>query len=87
MLLGLAIPNGYYMFLRIIITFGAIMVVINEFKNGFIFWEIAFIITAIIFNPIIPIYLNNKDVWIPIDIIGAILFGIKGFSSNNFKRN
>jgi hypothetical protein len=35
---------------------------------------ILFGITVLIFNPIIPIYLMNKNIWIPIDLICGILF-------------
>jgi hypothetical protein len=68
------LPIGYYTFLRIVVTIGAIIAIVNESKNGIIFWIIAFGITAILFNPIIPIYLHDKSIWIPIDILVALLF-------------
>lgn len=79
------LPIGYYTLLRIVITIGSVAVVVNEFENGFNFWVIAFGITAIIFNPIIPVYLNDKDAWMPIDILVAILFLIKAFSTKTNK--
>jgi len=75
------LPIGYYTLLRILVTFGAIAVVVMEFQNGFNFWVITFGIIAIVFNPLIPIYLNDKDTWIPIDIVVAILFIIKSFTN------
>ncbi|GAA4932902.1 hypothetical protein GCM10023314_01640 [Algibacter agarivorans] len=74
------LPIGYYTLLRIAVTIGATAVVVMEFENGFNFWVIAFGIAAIVFNPLIPIYLNNKDAWMPIDIVAAILFLIKSFT-------
>lgn len=74
------LPIGYYTLLRIIVTIGAITVVVMEFENGFNFWVITFGIIAIVFNPLIPIYLNDKDTWVPIDILVAILFLIKSFT-------
>lgn len=74
------LPIGYYTFLRIVVTIGAIAVVIKEFDNGLGFWVIAFGLIAILFNPIIPVYLHDKEVWMPIDIISALLFLIKSFS-------
>ena len=38
---------------------------------------IIFGVIGIIFNPIIPIYLNNKDIWTPIDIVVAVLILVK----------
>lgn len=74
------LPIGYYTFLRIIVSIGAVTVIINEYENGVNFWLIAFGFLLILFNPLFPIYLNDKDAWAPIDIIAAILFGIKSFT-------
>ncbi len=74
------LPIGYYSFLRIIVTIGAISVIIYEVENGFNFWVVSFGIIAILFNPLIPIYLNNKDAWMPIDIITAVLFIVKSLT-------
>lgn len=71
------LPIGYYTLLRIVVTIGSVAVVVTEYKNGLNFWVITFILIAIIFNPLIPIYLNDKSAWIPIDIITGILFTIK----------
>ena len=81
LLLGIAdLPIGYYTLLRILVTIGSVAVVVSEFENGLNFWVITFGLIAIIFNPIIPIYLNDKSVWMPIDIIGGIIFVIKSFT-------
>jgi hypothetical protein len=74
------LPIGFYTFLRIFITIVAIASILYEFKLGITFWAIAFGIIAIIFNPIIPIYLNNKSAWIPIDVLSAGFFLIKSFT-------
>jgi hypothetical protein len=79
------LPIGYYTFLRIIVTLVAVLVIISEFSNGFSFWVMSFGIIAILFNPLIPIYLNNKEAWMPIDIITSILFFIKSFNVNKLK--
>ncbi|MGM0408958.1 MAG: DUF6804 family protein [Bacteroidota bacterium] len=76
------LPIGYYTLLRIVVTIGAVVVVITEFNNGFNFWVISFGLIAILFNPLIPVYLNDKEAWMPIDIIAAVLFGIKSFINN-----
>jgi hypothetical protein len=74
------LPIGYYTFLRIVITIGAVAVVITELKTGINFWVIAFGLIAVVFNPIIPVYLYDKALWAPIDIVAAILFGVKAFT-------
>lgn len=74
------LPSGYYTFLRIAVTIGAIAVIIQEFKGEITAWIIVFGIITIVFNPFIPIYLHDKEVWMVIDIIAAILFGVKAFN-------
>ena len=74
------LPIGYYTLLRIVVTIGAVAVVITEFENGLNYWVIIFGLIAIFFNPLIPVYLKDKSAWIPIDIIGGIAFIIKAFT-------
>ncbi|TYB72667.1 hypothetical protein ES677_01560 [Bizionia gelidisalsuginis] len=81
LLLSIAnLPIGYYTFLRIIVTIGAVTIIVKEYQGELNFWLIVFGLIAILFNPIIPVYFNNKSVWVPIDIIVAILFGIKSLT-------
>ena len=65
------LPYGYYTLLRIVacivfglLSYGAFI------KSNIILGAIAALF-AIVFNPIIPVYLS-KDVWTVIDIAGAI---------------
>lgn len=79
--LGVAhLPIGYYTLLRIVVTIGAVAVVVTEFENGVNFWVIGFGLVAIIFNPLIPVYFNNKSAWVPIDLISGIIFVIKSLT-------
>jgi hypothetical protein len=88
LLLALAdLPIGYYTFLRIVVSIGAIGIIINDFENGLSFWIIAFGIIAILFNPLIPIYLNDKSAWMPIDLIASVIFLIKSFKLNKANNN
>jgi hypothetical protein len=79
------LPIGYYTFLRIVVTIGAITIVINEFRDGFKIWVILFGLTAILFNPLIPVYLHDKSIWMPIDIAVAVLFLVKSLNSLDVK--
>ena len=73
------LPIGYFTFLRIVITLGALLIVFNEYKNQATFWVILFGLVAILFNPVIPIYLYKKSLWFPIDIVVGVLFLVKAF--------
>lgn len=76
-LCALNMPIGYYTFVRIIVTIVAVFIVVNERCEEINFWQISFSIVAILFNPIFPIYLHNRIIWLLLDFIVAILFIIK----------
>jgi len=67
------LPYGYYIFLRILVSFMALVIIVNEFRNRS-FWLITFLFIFIIFNPFFPIYLYLKPFWIIIDILAGLLF-------------
>jgi hypothetical protein len=76
-LLGVAkMPYGYYQFLRIYVCLLSLFLVIKAFqkgnKNGF---EYLYLGLAILFNPILPIYLS-KGIWVVFDIAAVILLGV-----------
>lgn len=68
------LPIGYYTLLRMIVTITAVLLAVNDYKNDKIELTIIFGIIALIFNPLIPIYLTDKSVWMPIDLIVGVLF-------------
>lgn len=75
LLLAIApLPIGYYTFLRIAITLATVLLILDSYKGQVNIWSMVFGIIAILFNPIIPIYLYQKDKWMPIDIGTAVIF-------------
>jgi len=75
----LELPIGFYIFLRIVVTVGAGLIVYKEYDSGLNFWVLTFSLIAIVFNPLYQIYLHDQVAWIPIDVISGIMFFIKGF--------
>jgi len=68
------LPIGYYTFLRILVTIGALAVIFSEYQNGSTSWIILFLLVAILFNPILPIYLGRKSAWVVPDLLAGLLF-------------
>jgi len=66
-------PYGYYALLRWISCIAAILVTFQAFEKNINWAKVVFIIIAILFNPLTPIYLS-RSTWIPLDIITAIFF-------------
>lgn len=78
-------PSGYYVLMRIVVCLASAIVAYGGYKredsvNGTV---ILFGLMAILFNPIIPVYLYDREIWMTIDVIGAIVFVIKGFAFKN----
>jgi len=66
-------PYGYYTFLRWISCITSILVVLQAFEKNIDWAKVVFIVVAVLFNPLAPIYLS-RSTWIPLDIATAILF-------------
>lgn len=75
------LPYGYYTFLRIIIFSIACYTIIVLYRLEKTIMSLIFVIIAVLFNPIIPVYLE-RDIWAIIDIITAIVFLISFFTNH-----
>lgn len=71
----LPLPYGYYTLLRWIVCFSAIFSAWVANELGKRPWLFLMAIIALLFNPIVPVFLN-KGAWVIIDFIVAILFFI-----------
>jgi glucose-6-phosphate-specific signal transduction histidine kinase len=91
----LQVPYGYYQFLRLVSLplFG--ILAINEYKRGYYALVILCICAALLFNPIIPVYLE-RSIWQAIDkvmaslmllwiMVDAVLLFIKKRSKKNIE--
>lgn len=74
------LPIEYYTFLRVLVSVGALIIIYNFLSNKQYNWSTIFIIILIIFNPVFPIYLYRKSLWIPVDTITGILFLLIAFA-------
>ena len=75
------LPYGYYQLLRIVVTISSGISAFKAYENKNQALTIVFALIFILFNPIIPIYLD-KEIWTFIDIIVALFFGINGYKDN-----
>lgn len=83
----LNLPIGYYTFLRITVTIGAVLVMIKGRNKILNFWFLSFAVIAVLYNPVAPIYLYEKSKWIPIDIITGVLFLLVKFNEEKESEN
>lgn len=73
------LPIEYYTILRILVSIGALLVLYNAVRFKQYYFSIIFLFILILFNPVFPIYLYRKSIWIPMDIITGILFLLIAF--------
>ena len=76
------LPYGYYQLLRIVVSISSGISAFVAYEDNNQGLAIIFALVLILFNPFIPIYLS-KEIWIPIDIIVGIFFGINGKTDKN----
>jgi hypothetical protein len=77
------LPSGFYTFLRIVVFIGALVIAFGKHASANSLLRWGFIAIAVLFNPIIPVYLYEKGIWMPIDIIAAIAFAAYSFNSSS----
>lgn len=74
-------PSWYYELLRLVIFVASIYCVVqHKNKTGTELYTILFSISAIIYNPIIPIYLYDKGLWMVINLLTMFLFAMGAYA-------
>jgi len=82
-------PYGFYSLVKIVVTGIAIYYAytVYESAQGTNWWFWLFTAIAILFNPIFPIYLYDKNIWNMMDIVVGILFLIFIVTEGRKRRN
>ena len=75
-------PYGYYILLRWVVAISALLLLWVAYNLDRKFWVLSMGIVTLLFNPIVPVHLD-KETWVIIDIIVAILFLISIFKIKN----
>ncbi len=72
------VPYKYFVFLRYAISIGAIACLLHELQNTKEHhWKIYFLVILILHNPIYPIHLYYKTIWLIIDFLFGVIFFAK----------
>ena len=81
------LPIVYYTFLRILVSIVSVVLLINAIIEKHYLIAIVCGVICAIFNPIVPIYLHSKSVWVIIDAICAVWFGILAVAKFSKEKN
>lgn len=76
LLAALPLPQEAYSLVRVILCVSGAALAYNLYSEKDGMW-IVFVVVAIVFNPIVPLYLNSKVAWVVIDLIVAVLFSYR----------
>lgn len=78
LLIGLTdCPYGYYTFLRIITTISLAWFCFMDFP---VFARFIFLLGAILYNPVFPIHLGDRDIWRVFNVITAAALLVGGIA-------
>lgn len=69
-----AMPYGYYMLLRFVLCAFSVFVLFGARFHlaGWERWTLG--ATAILYNPLLPVRIGDKDIWIVLNIASLVLF-------------
>ena len=74
-------PYAYYQLLRWVVTGAALFIAYKKYEEGSKNWSLTMVVIAILFNPIVPFFLD-KEVWGAIDLVAAVIFFSSGGSKH-----
>jgi len=88
LLIGIAdLPYGYYTFLRIVVFVVSLYSVYQIKDSEKNVWILLYVGLAILFNPIIPIHLYDKEIWMVIDGLAGVFMFVGGFQLQDIKNH
>lgn len=77
-------PYSYYQFLRWATAIASFYLAYSAYKNKRIAWTWIFAIIGILFNPIVPFYLE-RETWQFLNLAVAVIFSVSLFKFKNIK--
>ena len=73
----LPMPYGYYNLSRLVICICSLFYAYQLYKKGDMTFVWIFGFVAILYNPIVPVHLYEKQIWMVVNIITGLLFFFK----------
>lgn len=70
----LPLPYGYYTLLRLVVCVAFVWSALDLFQRELIGWAVAAGVVALLYNPVIPVYLD-RELWMVVNIVTAGVMG------------
>jgi hypothetical protein len=74
---ALPMPYGYYSLLRLVVCGCSVYFALRLHQREEVLFVWIFGFVAVLYNPIIPVHLYEKAIWMVVNVITAILFYLK----------
>lgn len=72
------LPYGYFFLLRFVVCAVSVGVAVFSYKTERVWAVWLFGFVAVLFNPLVPVYLT-REIWVVIDVIVAAFFAASAF--------
>ncbi|MCA9391399.1 MAG: hypothetical protein KC582_04045 [Candidatus Magasanikbacteria bacterium] len=89
LLLGVAfieLPYGFYQFVKVIVFVSAALFAYESYSLKYKSWLFIWVITSLLYNPIIPVHLN-RELWLFLNGAALLIFSWGMLASNTQPRN
>ncbi len=74
MLVGmLGMPSSFYTMLRIVVCLAAVVGFVSARRAGLDHWGWVYGVIAVVYNPIAPVYLHSRGMWMIVNLIAIAL--------------
>jgi hypothetical protein len=70
----LPMPYSFYSLSRIVVSACSVYFAVQLFKKADMTFVWVFGFLAVLYNPIVPVHLYDKEIWIVINIVTSIIF-------------
>lgn len=75
MLLGMVgLESGFYTTLRVVVCLTAVVGFVAARRTGAESWAWVFGVIAVVYNPLVPVYLHSRGLWSIVNLVTIALF-------------
>jgi len=77
------LPYSFFMLLRIVLCIAAVIGVKRASEARQNNWVWVYAILAVLYNPVLPVHLGDKDVWVGVNVVTVVIFWVGLFKFEN----
>lgn len=79
------LPHSFFMLLRIVLCIAAVVGVKRASEARQTNWVWLYATLAVLYNPVLPVRLGDKDLWIVVNVVTVVIFWVGLFKFENVR--